>query len=53
MRQVFFLILFSFFIVHGKTSRLRQQEKPCSSGDGPDCVYIPWKAAAIPFNHTI
>lgn len=54
MRQIFFLIVFCFLIVDGKTTRLRQeQQQPCSSGDGPDCIYIPWKANAMSWNHTV
>jgi len=42
-----------FLVVHGKTATLRrQQSQPCSYGDGPDCIYVPWKANTITSNHT-
>lgn len=51
MKKFVFLILFSFLVVHGKTTGLRhQQSQPCSYGDGPDCIYIPWKANTISSN---
>lgn len=53
MNKFVFLILFSFLVVPGKTTGLRhQQSQRCSSGDGPDCIYVPWKANTISSNHT-